>query len=377
MRAYTRLNLYFNCSSAFLFACEVASQLTVSLSDLVPVVSTYESFLICFSSLYSHNGCNMYAATGTTITVPFDYTLKASDNLRWLKDTTVIFQRRNKKVIQGKTDDVDTKGFLKLTHLTKDKSGLYTPEAHSADGVSVGDLKAVRLCVLDPVKKPNVTTKCTSSGPENKVEFTCNVHRNDKDITIKWFADDKKNKMAEKEKTAKLLVPAKDVENTRFSCNVSNPVSFEISQPIQQTCYGPTFPEELFGISIWVFVGGGAGVVLVLILIVIICCIRAKRKRRMRLKDEGELRLQWSNQERQQHQQQHHHHHHQHQHQHQNHPDQHQHQHPHHHQQQPAGNTGPRQPRSKQQRAQQRPRAPDPPNGHPQPSPRRAAQVGH
>lgn len=90
------------------------------------------------------------------------------------------------------------------------------------------------------------------------------------------------------------------------------------------------------------------------------------------LTDEREFRLDYANQHHQHHQQQQQ----QLQHQNQNHPDQHHHPPHHHHQQQPAGNTGPRQTRSKQQRPQQRPRAPEPPNGHPQPSPRRAAQVG-
>ena len=79
--------------------------------------------------------------------------------------------------------------------------------------------------------------------------------------------------------------------------------------------------------------------------------------------DEEELRLGWTNPNQQ-------HHHHQHG------PAPSQHHHHHHHQQQPAGHTGPRQHRTKQPRGQQRPsRDPAHPNGQPQPSPRRAAQV--
>lgn len=85
--------------------------------------------------------------------------------------------------------------------------------------------------------------------------------------------------------------------------------------------------------------------------------------------DEMELRLEWAGSEPQhanqhrcrppgQGQQQHPNHHH---------PPRH-----HHHQQQPAGHTGPRQHRSK---GQPRPKAPEVPGGHPQPSPRRAPQV--
>uniref|UniRef100_A0A3Q0RPU9 Ig-like domain-containing protein n=1 Tax=Amphilophus citrinellus TaxID=61819 RepID=A0A3Q0RPU9_AMPCI len=312
--------------------------------------ATLAVFLLCccfFSATDSQDVCDLYAATGTNVTVPLKYTLKESDNLKWLKDATVIFHRRNKKVIIGENDDVDSTGSLKLTQLMTKNKGRYTPEVHGADGKSAGDLQSTRLCVLDRVQKPTVTMTCLNS--KKNVRFTCSVGQNEK---LVWFMDDKN--LTDNKKM--LTREASSVANARFYCKVSNPVSSEISVAVQQNCYEPSFPDELWGISIWVFVVSRSDPSSVLI-----------------LTDEGELRLQWSNQERQ-HQQQHHHHHQHQQHQHQNHPDQHQHQHPHHHQQQPAGNTGPRQPRSKQQRAQQRPRAPDPPNGHPQPSPRRAAQ---
>ncbi|XP_005951649.1 T-cell surface antigen CD2 isoform X1 [Haplochromis burtoni] len=328
------------------------------------------AFLLCccfVSSTGSQDDC-VYAATGSTFTLPLTYELKESDNLKWIKDTRIIFYRRQKHVTIGKNDAVDSTGSLKLTKLTKDKSGRYKPEVHNTEGINVGEnLPSVRLCVLDPVQKPTVTRTCTRD--KTKVTFTCNVGQSENNVLIKWFMD---NKPVEKETGKDLTRPVKDVLNARFFCNVSNRVNSETSQPVQQDCKSSfPFPDTLFGISIWVFVGGGAGIVLVLILIVIICCIRTKRKRRLRLKDERELRLQWGNQEQQ-------HHHHQHHHQHHQHPNQNnsdQHHHPHHHQQQPAGNTGPRQHRSKQPRTQQRPRAPEPANGQPQPSPRRATQV--
>lgn len=76
--------------------------------------------------------------------------------------------------------------------------------------------------------------------------------------------------------------------------------------------------------------------------------------------EEEELRLEWAKPNQQQHHQRHGHH-----------PD-----HLHRPQQQPAGHTGPRQHRSKQQRTQKA-QDPENANSHPQPSPRRAAQVGH
>ncbi|XP_041835174.1 uncharacterized protein LOC121635873 [Melanotaenia boesemani] len=42
------------------------------------------------------------------------------------------------------------------------------------------------------------------------------------------------------------------------------------------------FPKELFGISIWVFIGGGGGIVLLIIIIITVCCIRARRQKHRR-----------------------------------------------------------------------------------------------
>ncbi|XP_030603229.1 uncharacterized protein LOC115792792 isoform X4 [Archocentrus centrarchus] len=235
------------------FSCNVSNPVSAEIS--LPVQQN------CYEP-YSQDVCDLYAATGTNVTVPLRYTLKESDNLKWLKDGTVSFMRRNKKVIIGKKDDVDSTGSLKLTQLTTNNRGRYTPEVHGADGVSAGDLQSVRLCVLDRVQKPTVTMTCLDS--KKNVRFTCSVGQNEK---LEWFMDDEK--LAENKKM--LMRAASDVVTSRFSCKVSNPVSSEISLPVQQNCYEPLFPDKLWGISIWVFVGGGAGIVLILSLIVIIC----------------------------------------------------------------------------------------------------------
>lgn len=55
------------------------------------------------------------------------------------------------------------------------------------------------------------------------------------DFKIEWLMEGKRLK--EKEMT--LTRVAKDVVNASFSCNVSNPVSSELSLPVQQNCYAP------------------------------------------------------------------------------------------------------------------------------------------
>ncbi|KAL3999476.1 trinucleotide repeat-containing protein [Sarotherodon galilaeus] len=225
--------------------------------------------LLASGSIGPQADCDVYAATGSNFTVQLKHVLKDSESLRWFKDKNIIFNRRSKYVIRGKNDDVDSTGSLKLTQLTKDKSGQYTPEVHREDGTSAGDLPSVRLCVLDPVQKPKVTVTCDKT----KVTFTCDAGQDEK---IEWFMDGET--VAEKEKT--LTRPAEDVLNARFSCNVSNPVSSEISQPVQQDCIKPSDHS-----GIWIAVG--ICICLVVILVVVICCVQSRRK-----KQEKELRLQ-------------------------------------------------------------------------------------
>nr|XP_024654357.1 T-cell surface antigen CD2-like [Maylandia zebra] len=323
----------------------------------MPSAATIVVFLLsCFSivSTGSQDDC-VYAATGSSFTVPLEYKLKESDNLKWFKDTSIIFSRRQKQVTTGKNDAVDSTGSLKLTKLTKDMSGRYIPEVHSTEGINVGgNLQSVHLCVLDRVQKPTVTTKtCTDNGHvnftcsvgqnenitwlmdgemleekgktltrvakdvlnanfsckvsnpvsseislpvqqncykpmqkphvtvnctgESEVTFTCSVSQKYNNLEFKWFNEENKLQGSGETLTRK----TDDVVNTRFFCNVSNSISSEISDPAAQKCSKPSFPNELFGISIWVFIGGGAGLLILVIVTATVCCVRARRKRRI------------------------------------------------------------------------------------------------
>uniref|UniRef100_A0A669BDS8 T-cell surface antigen CD2 n=1 Tax=Oreochromis niloticus TaxID=8128 RepID=A0A669BDS8_ORENI len=322
----------------------------------MPSAATIAVFLLsCFSiaSTGSQADCDVYAATGSSFTVRLKHVLKDSDSLRWFKNENLIFHRRSKKVIIGKNDDVDSTGSLKLTQLTKNNTGRYAPQIHRADGTSAGDLPSVRLCVLDRVQKPNVTMTCTDKGHVNftcsvgqnekitwfmddealeekektltreikdvlkarfscnvsnsvsseislpvqqncyatlqkphvtvnctgdsEVTFTCAVSQKDNYVEFKWF--NKENKQQESGET--LTKKTKDVVNTRFFCNVSNPISYHISDPAVQNCFKPSFPTELLGISIWVFIGGGAGMFHVLCSRQIICSYSEKHTKTM------------------------------------------------------------------------------------------------
>ncbi|KAF3706232.1 T-cell surface antigen CD2 [Channa argus] len=334
-------------------------------------VSTITLLLLSCSvitSTGSSDKCDGYVVTGGEYLVQLKIKDPSSVTLKWLLNNTVIFQRRKGlKVVTGKQDDVDNNGSLKLKNVQKTMAGKYSPQVYEEDGTLLPGLKDINLCVLDPVAKPTVTLSC--SKDKSKITFSCsNVKATDN--SVEWLMNEK----VLKEKGTSITKDAKQVENDSFRCNISNPASSAISDSVKQKCFtSPLIPERLFGVSIWIFVGCGAGIVLLLIIIVIVCCIYARRKKKTIKMDEEELRLGWTSEQQQQQQLHHHHHHHpphqQHQHHQHNHPPDHH----HHHQQQPAGHTGPRQHRSKQHR-EARPRAPEPSNGRPQPSPRRNAE---
>ncbi|XP_027147410.1 uncharacterized protein LOC104931475 isoform X2 [Larimichthys crocea] len=321
-------------------------------------VAPVTALLLCcsfFASADSTDSCSHYATTNEDFIVPLNHELQKSERLSWKHDASKIYDSIRDRAMKRK--DIFANGSLKLTKVNKSSEGLYTPEVFTLNGEAVPKLQTIHLCVLDRVPKPTVTITCPKP---TSVKVTCTV-KDPKGIQFAWFKNDKPSE--KKEKDSILVFKAEDVETVSFRCEVSNKASSQKSDPVTQSCFssGITFPEELFGINIWIIVGGGAGVVVLLILIVIICCIHNRRKKRVQLKDEEELRLGWTNPNQQQ-QQQHHHHQH-------NHPPNQHHHHHHQQQQQPAGHTGPRQPRKKQQH-NTRPRAPDP-NGQPEPSPRR------
>ncbi|XP_029379698.1 T-cell surface antigen CD2-like [Echeneis naucrates] len=324
--------------------------------------------LLCcsiISSKASKNDCESYVAEGSNFLVKAGQPVKKTHRLRWMHNNAIILDRRLSKgdtpagFNKGNAKDLDENGWLKLTNLTKSQAGLYAPEAYDSDGKKVPNLKSTSLCVVEPVPEPKVTFLCDRG--KDKIELTCNTAKGLEGVQFAWLQNNK----ALSQKTKVLSLGVKNLGTSSFACKITKNSISVTSKAVTAACStntGSVFPQEILGVSIWIFVGCGGVIVLLLIIFTIVCCIRARKKHSRLSKDEEELRLGWTNpqQEQREFHQQSHHPHHQHHHQHQHHQ---------HQQQHPAGHTGPRQNRTK------RPRAPDPTNGRPQPSPRAAPQV--
>lgn len=78
--------------------------------------------------------------------MPLNHQLKGTEQLRWKLNGSVIFDRRDNKMLSGNKGDVDENGSLKLTKVDKTKWGTYTPEVY-LDGRSMKNLKSILLCV--------------------------------------------------------------------------------------------------------------------------------------------------------------------------------------------------------------------------------------
>ncbi|XP_068575411.1 T-cell surface antigen CD2-like isoform X1 [Cebidichthys violaceus] len=255
-------------------------------------------------------------------------------NFEWLMNG--VLEKEKSQILTRQADQVKTDSF----------SCRVSNKVNSMTSAAV-----VQPCIeINPVLKPVVKPACKKNAI---VQFTCDVQaKQTKDHNFEWLM----NGVLEEEKSQILTRQADQVKTDSFSCRVSNKVNSMTSAAVVQPCIEITsfFPETLLGINTWIFVGAGGGVVLLLIIVVIVCCVRSKRSKRLQLKEEEELQLAWTNDQHQ---------HHQHNHPQEQHPHQqsHHHHHPH---KQPAGHTGPRQQRSKQQH----PRNPDQPGARPLPS---------
>ncbi|XP_034073128.1 T-cell surface antigen CD2 [Gymnodraco acuticeps] len=324
--------------------------------------------LLCcyaFSSTDSQDTCDIYAATGDNVNVPLgpNHTLNDLERLKWTyNNDLIIFNWINKKMVQGKKEDIHENGSLWLKSVTVSNNGAYKPVVHTAGNKIGKELKTTSLCVLDRVPKPSVSVECK----KNSVIFTCKFSKHSSD-TVEWLNNDKVE--AKYKGEWKVTKEAKQMQSDSFRCSVSTRLGVMKSDAVTQNC---DKGEKSFwmgqihilgtNIYIWIIVACGGGLVLLLIILVIICCVCTKWKNRRRRQ---EMRLEWTKKDL-------------HNHQHAQTPP---HDHPllpppHHHpppqqQQQPAGHTGPRKHRSKRD-PQQKPRVPE---GHPEPSPRRAAQV--
>ncbi|TNM94365.1 hypothetical protein fugu_002541 [Takifugu bimaculatus] len=166
--------------------------------------------------------CNYHAAKKQDVTLPLIHVLKESDQLRWLHESKVIFDRRAKVMVTGNPDDVDQNGSLRLRNVDQSKAGTYTPTVYD-DGQRIGNLKPMVLCVMEQ------SFKEVLKDVEKRV-YRCRVYNKVSSLTSAPF----RQNCTQSERSFKGVL--KDVEKRVYRCRVYNEVSSLTSAPFRQNC---------------------------------------------------------------------------------------------------------------------------------------------
>lgn len=110
---------------------------------------SFEFLHLSFCSTDSQASCDQYAATGGDLTLILNHTLGNLEKLKWKhNDVTVFYRQPINKYLTGTKEDVSENGSLKLKSLSKNKTGIYTPEVHGQNGQAIQNLKSIQLCIL-------------------------------------------------------------------------------------------------------------------------------------------------------------------------------------------------------------------------------------
>uniref|UniRef100_A0A3Q3JEQ5 Ig-like domain-containing protein n=1 Tax=Monopterus albus TaxID=43700 RepID=A0A3Q3JEQ5_MONAL len=238
---------------------------------------SYILFLFGFITLSvaKEDTCDLYAAVGESLTLPFvNEGLAKTHVLKWTHNNTLIFHRQQEKVLTGKKEDTSANGSLLLKNLQFSGAGTYEAAVQHSAGSSTKTWTG-RLCIMSKVSKPQVTYECDFKS--SAVNLTCNVAK-PQGLMFSWTHGEK-TLTSEKRQTLSISLAQLKGER-RFACTVENKVSKERSDTVHPTCkdLSPSPPIVLCFTSktVVAVLAGGAGLTLLLLIIIIIlcCCLR-------------------------------------------------------------------------------------------------------
>lgn len=246
-----------------------------------------------FISLLAANYCNLHAAPGQSLALPFAFhRLNQQHVVRWTHNSKIVFYREKGRVSVGKEADVAANGSLLLADLQASAAGLYQvnvlhPNATPADSWSG------RLCVEERVLKPQLGYACDSKSAV--VNLDCLV-ANPHGLDFQWALDGKR---LESESGQRLSVSlAKLKGQGSFTCSVANKISKAESDAVRPVCKSlpppppPPPPPILLcykTITVKAVFAGGACLILLLLIVVIVQCCSSSKRGRGRVREKQEL----------------------------------------------------------------------------------------
>lgn len=256
------------------------------MARLVPLLGV--ALVSGFSGLLAADSCDLYAAPGQNLTLPFSFPgLQRLHVLRWTHDRKVVFYRERSRVTTGRQDDVTADGSLLLTRLQASAAGWYRVDVLHPNGTSANSWSG-RLCVQERVLKPGLVYTCDSRS----VHLDC-LEADPRGVVFQWALDGKR---LEGESGQRLSVPLARLKGqSSVTCSVANKVSRAESHGERPVCKSPApapppTPVLLCYTSrtVKAVLAGGACLILLLLIVVILqCCCR--RRHRSRLADKQEL----------------------------------------------------------------------------------------
>lgn len=242
-------------------------------------------------SAANKNTCELYAAVGQSLTLPFVYDrLENSHVLRWTHNDTIFFYREKGTVSVGKPADISSTGSLLLRNLQFSSAGAYQAKVLLSNG-TLAKTWSGRLCIVPKVSKPQLTYSCDFKS--SAVVLSCLVG-NAQGLVFEWTLDEK-TLPGETKQTLSISLAQKK-EESRFTCSVADRVSKERSDIVRPACKRPTPPPPALlcftSKTVVAAFAGGAGLILLLVtIIVVLCCCRRRSRKQMGLRDQGELRI--------------------------------------------------------------------------------------
>ncbi|KAM9375604.1 T-cell surface antigen CD2-like [Pholidichthys leucotaenia] len=235
-------------------------------------------------STANKDSCELYAAAGQSLTLPFVYQRLANSHvLRWTHNKTIVFLRQTGRVRVGNTRDINATGSLLLKNLVPSSAGTY-----EAVVLYPNETLAVKwsgsLCLMDKVSKPHLSYECDFKS--SAVNLKCTIAK-PQGLTFSWTLDGKPLPNEAKQALSVSLNQLKGVRS--FTCSVANKVSNESSDKVVPACKSPPTPAPLCFTpkTVVAVLAGLSGLILfLLITVTVLCCLR-----RRKIGNERELRM--------------------------------------------------------------------------------------
>lgn len=245
-----------------------------------------------FIDLLAANYCDLYAAPGQSLALPFAFHgLHKLHVVRWTHNSKIIFYRERGRVLEGKKADVAANGSLLLSDLQASAAGSYQVNVLHPNG-TLADRWSGRLCVEERVLKPQLDYKCDFQSAV--VNLDCLV-ASPRGLVFLWALDGKRLESESGEQLRVSLVKLKGQGS--FTCSVANKVSKAESDVVRPVCKSPPPPPPpalpnllcYTSITVKAVLAGGVCLILLLLTIVIVQCCHSDKSSRAGATEKQEL----------------------------------------------------------------------------------------